>query len=105
MDGSPDSGDANFSALRVPEETFEEFKEGLEMLLETFDDGFQDSIEYVNANFAVRHLRRRCSFVKEWEELRPPADGYLDACDSGNNTGCGMTNKGADEKITDQRQK
>lgn len=75
------------------------------MLLGTLEDGFQDSIEYVNADFAMRRLRRRCSFVKEWEELRPPADGYLNGCDSGNDTGCGMANKGTDENITDQREK
>jgi hypothetical protein len=96
MDSSPDSGDANFSTFGVLEETFEEFEEGLEMLLETLDDGFQDSIEYINADFAVGRLRRRCSFVKEWEELRPPADRYLNACDCGNDTGCGMANKGTE---------
>jgi hypothetical protein len=99
------SGDANFSTLTVLKETFEEFEEGLEMFLKTLNDGFQNSIEYVNSNFAVGGLRRRCGFVKEWEELDPPADGDLNGCDSGNNTSSGMADKSTDEEIADQRQK
>jgi len=64
------------------------------MLLETLDDVFQNSEEYVNANFAMRRLGRRRCFMKEWEESRPSANGYLNTRDSGNNTGCGMANKG-----------
>jgi hypothetical protein len=102
---SPDSGDANFSTLGVLKEAFEEFEERLEVLLETLDDGFQDSIKYVDTDFAVCGLRGRCGFVKEWEKLGPSADGDLYACDNSDNTGRRMANKGTGEEITDQQQK
>jgi hypothetical protein len=63
------------------------------MLLETLDDSFQDSIEYVDADFAMHGLGSCCSLEKEGEELRPTADRHLDARDSSNNTGRGVSNE------------
>ena len=68
------------------------------MLLETLDDGFQDSIEDVDANFAVHSLGRRRSLEKEWEKLRPSVDWHLDARDSSNNTGRGVSNESTEQK-------
>ncbi len=68
------------------------------MLLETLDDGFQDSIENVDADFAMHSLGRRCSLEKEWEELRPSIDWHLDTRDSSNNTGRGVSNESTKQK-------
>jgi hypothetical protein len=68
------------------------------MLLKTLDDGFQDSIEDVDADFAVHSLGRRRSLEKEWQKLRPSVDWHLDARDSSNNTGRGVSNESTEQK-------
>ena len=68
------------------------------MLLETLDDSFQDSKEDVDANFAVNSLGRRRSLEKEWEKLWPSVDWHLDASNSSNNTGRGVSNKSTEQK-------
>ncbi len=70
----------------------------MQMLLETLDDGFQDSIEDVDADFAVHSLGRRRSLEKEWEELRPCVDWHLDPRDSSNNTCRGVSNESTEQK-------
>ena len=68
------------------------------MLLETLDDGFQDSIEDIDADFAVYSLGRRRSLEKEWEKLWPSVDWHLDARDSSNNTSRGVSNESTEQK-------
>jgi hypothetical protein len=68
------------------------------MFLETLDDSFQDSIKDVDADFAVHGLGRRRSLEKEWEKLRPSVDWHLDARDSSNNTGRGVSNESTEQK-------
>lgn len=68
------------------------------MLLETLDDGFQDSVEDVDANFAVHSLGRCRSLEKEWKELRPSVDWHLNARDSSNNTGRRVSNESTEQK-------
>jgi hypothetical protein len=68
------------------------------MVLKTLDDSFQDSIEDVNADFAVHGLGRRRRLEKEGEELRPTVDRHLDARDSSNNTGRGVSNESTERK-------
>jgi hypothetical protein len=68
------------------------------MLLEPLDNSFQDSIQDVDANFAVCCLGRCCGFVKEGEELRPSVDWHLDACDGSDDTGSGVANQSAEEE-------
>jgi len=67
------------------------------MLLEPLDNSLQDSIQDVDANFAVCCLRRCRGFVKEGEELRPSVDWHLDACDGSDDTGSGVANQRAEE--------
>lgn len=90
---SPDGRHSDFGTLRVAHEGLEEFEEALLMLLETLDDSFQDSIEYVDADFAVHSLGSRRSLEEEGEESRPTVDWHLDARDSSNNTGRGVSNE------------
>lgn len=68
------------------------------MLLETLDDRFQNSIEDVYANFAVHGLGRRRSVVKKGKELWPAIERHLDARDSSNNTGRGVSNESTEQK-------
>jgi hypothetical protein len=89
----PDSCHSDFGTLRVSQEGLEDLEEALLMLLEPLDDSFQDSIENVDADFAVHSLGSRRSLEKEGEESRPTVDWHLDARDSSNNTGRGVSNE------------
>jgi len=95
---SPDSRHSDFGTLAVLKEGLKEFEEALQMLLKTLDDSFQNSIENVNSDFAMGYLGRYRSFEQEGKELRPSVDRHLDTCDSSNDSGSGVANKGTEQE-------
>ena len=62
---SPHGRDSNFSTLRILEESFEQFEETLEMLLESLDNILENGKQDVHANFAMLDGGRNSGLMEE----------------------------------------
>lgn len=85
---SPNSGDPDFQALRIIEQNGEEREELLHVVVKAFDNVLENSIEDVNADFAMRGCGGCACLLEERKEGWPLAGRNLNRCNSRNDARC-----------------